>query len=54
MALRSNNIALFCAAVAASAALGFYGTGLHPLWFLTWFAPLPVYLLATRSTPSGE
>ena len=32
--------------VTASAML-FWGTGLHPLWFLTWFAPLPVLLISS-------
>jgi apolipoprotein N-acyltransferase len=31
-------------AAAATAALLFWGTGLHPLWYLTWFFPLPVLL----------
>jgi apolipoprotein N-acyltransferase len=35
-------------ALTASAALVFCGTGLHPLWWLTWFAPLPVLLVAAR------
>ena len=39
---------LALAAVAASSALLFWGTGLHPLWWLTWFAPLPVLLVAPR------
>jgi apolipoprotein N-acyltransferase-like protein len=26
----------------------FWGTGLQPLWFLTWFAPLPVLLISSR------
>jgi apolipoprotein N-acyltransferase len=33
-------------AVALTAALAWLGTGLHPLWPLTWFAPLPVLLYA--------
>jgi apolipoprotein N-acyltransferase len=35
-------------AVAATAAAWYFGTGLHPLWFLLWLAPLPVLLLAPR------
>lgn len=31
-----------------SAALFAFGTGLHPVWWLTWFAPVPVLLLAPR------
>jgi apolipoprotein N-acyltransferase len=35
-------------ALAASAAALWFGTGLHPLWWLTWFAPVPVLLAAAR------
>lgn len=35
-------------ALIASAALFFVGTGLHPVWWVTWLAPLPVLLLAPR------
>ncbi|MCU1666462.1 MAG: hypothetical protein JWR58_6527, partial [Pseudonocardia sp.] len=35
-------------ALMASAALFFVGTGLHPVWWVTWLAPLPVLLLARR------
>jgi apolipoprotein N-acyltransferase len=35
-------------AVAATAAAWYFGTGLHPLWFLLWLAPLPVLLVAPR------
>lgn len=32
-------------------ALAFYfGTGLHPIWWLTWLAPLPLLLVAPRLT----
>ena len=41
---------LIGAAVIASAVLFFFGTGLHPLWYLTWLAPLPALLLAPRIT----
>lgn len=37
------------AAVAATAALLFAATGLHPFWPALWFAPVPILLLATRS-----
>jgi apolipoprotein N-acyltransferase len=36
-------------AIAASAALLYFGNGLEPLWPLVWFAPLPILLLALRS-----
>jgi hypothetical protein len=35
-------------AVTASAALLFLGTGLHPVWWLTWLGVLPVLLVAPR------
>jgi apolipoprotein N-acyltransferase len=44
----ANNFLPAACAVAATAALLFWGTGLHPLWYLTWFAPLPVLLIAPR------
>jgi len=36
------------ASVVAASAMLFWGTGLHPLWWLTWLAPLPVLLIAPR------
>ena len=36
------------AALAVSSAAWFFSTGLHPLWFLLWLAPLPVLLVAPR------
>ncbi|HTV14621.1 MAG TPA: nitrilase-related carbon-nitrogen hydrolase [Acidobacteriaceae bacterium] len=35
-------------AIAASAAAWYFGTGLHPAWYLLWMAPLPVLLVAPR------
>ena len=37
-------------AVALSAALIWFGTGLNPWWPLVWFAPLPMLFYATRSS----
>jgi apolipoprotein N-acyltransferase len=37
-------------AIACSATLIWFGNGLDPWWPLFWFAPLPVLLLATRSS----
>lgn len=37
-------------AVAATAVLVYFGTGLFPNWPLLWFAPLPVLLFAQRSS----
>ena len=38
-------------ALVASAAAWYFGSGLHPLWLLTWLAPLPVLLVAPRLRP---
>jgi apolipoprotein N-acyltransferase len=35
-------------ALASSAIAFFFGTGLHPIWWLTWLAPLPVLVAAPR------
>ena len=37
-------------ATAMSAVAYFYGTGLHPRWYLTWIATLPVLMFALRSS----
>jgi apolipoprotein N-acyltransferase len=37
-------------AVITSAVAYFYGTGLHPRWYLTWIAPLPILMFALRSS----
>ncbi len=35
-------------AIVVTAAMLFFGTGLHPLWWLTWWAPIPVLWASTR------
>lgn len=45
---RSGVVTLTVAAAAATSALLYLGTGPHPVWILTWVAPLPVLLLAPR------
>ena len=45
--LRKAGIGL--ATVAASALLWWFGSNLHPVWWLTWLAPLPVLWLAPRT-----
>jgi len=40
-------------AVASTAVLVWFGTGLAPWWPLLWFAPLPVLLFASRSSWQG-
>ncbi|MGH9471071.1 MAG: nitrilase-related carbon-nitrogen hydrolase [Terriglobia bacterium] len=47
---KSRPLALwYAAAVALSAAALFFGSGLKPVWWLMWLAPLPVLLLAPRA-----
>ncbi len=48
MRSRSKQISLGLLALLLSAAAWFYGTGLHPIWLLTWLAPLPIVLIAPR------
>lgn len=50
MASRSNRTMLVFAllATALSAAGWWFGAQLHPIWWLTWLAPLPILWLATR------
>src|SRR5262249_2568871 len=47
----SNRGGVFPAIVAAvaSGALFYFGTGLHPVWWLTWLAPFPVLLVAPHA-----
>jgi len=35
-------------ALLSSAVALYFGTGLHPLWWLTWLAPIPVLVVAPR------
>lgn len=46
----SSQMAAGVMAIAASAALFWFGTGLDPRWPLLWFAPLPVLLFALRGS----
>ncbi|HUB91928.1 MAG TPA: hypothetical protein VMA74_19560, partial [Dyella sp.] len=50
MASRHDYSALrtWFAATALSALCWWFGSGIHPHWWLTWFAPLPVLWLAPR------
>jgi len=43
-----KNFLLAAAAVFVTSAALFCGTGLHPQWWLTWLAPLPVLLISPR------
>jgi apolipoprotein N-acyltransferase len=44
----SHHRALVALALATYAVAFFFGTGLHPIWWLTWLAPLPVLVAASR------
>ena len=45
---RKKRFAFYFAAMAASSAMFFWGMGLHPIWWLTWLAPLPLLLISPR------
>ena len=45
---RARELSRVIAATLVSAILFWLGTGLHPIWWVTWFAPLPVLFLAGR------
>ena len=46
--MKDRRILLVIAAGAASAGLAYLGTGLHPIWWCLWLAPVPVLALATH------
>ncbi|HUI73393.1 MAG TPA: nitrilase-related carbon-nitrogen hydrolase [Candidatus Acidoferrum sp.] len=48
MASKNAKFLAIFGATLVSAALFYFGTGLHPMWWLTWFAPLPILYLAGR------
>src|ERR1700730_11819729 len=48
----NRKIILASAAIVASSAMFFFGTGMRPLWWLMWLAPLPVLLVAPRVSGS--
>ena len=43
-----KTLLLASGAVAVTSAMLFWGTGLHPRWWLTWLAPLPILLISLR------
>jgi apolipoprotein N-acyltransferase len=49
--ITTKNTFPVAAAVVMASAMLFWGTGLHPLWFLTWFAVLPVLVVSPRLGP---
>src|SRR5438445_11589384 len=51
--MRARNLLLVAAAGLASAAFSYLGTGLHPIWWLLWLAPVPVLAIAPRLRSSA-
>jgi apolipoprotein N-acyltransferase len=49
-AFDTRRIGIALLAVATTAVLAWFGTGLFPMWPLLWFAPLPVLLFAGRNS----
>src|SRR4029077_19602283 len=45
--MRRLNLVIIAAGL-ASAALSYLGTGLHPVWWMLWLAPVPVLTIAPR------
>ncbi|HEY4281593.1 MAG TPA: nitrilase-related carbon-nitrogen hydrolase [Chthoniobacterales bacterium] len=43
-----NKTLLAAAAGILSATLAYFGTGLHPIWWLLWLAPIPLLIASTR------
>jgi apolipoprotein N-acyltransferase len=50
---RFHNLFLIIAAGLATAVFSYLGTGLHPIWWLLWLAPVPVLAIAPRLGGSG-
>jgi apolipoprotein N-acyltransferase len=46
--MRSRKLFLICAAGLVSAAFAYLGTGLHPIWWALWLAPIPVLAISPR------
>jgi len=46
---KNISIGWLIAAIACSSLAVFFATGLHPRWWLMWFMPIPVLLVAARS-----
>jgi len=46
--MRSSQLFAVAAAGLVSAAFAFLGTGLHPIWWALWLAPIPVLAIAPR------
>ena len=46
--MQSRKLFLICAAGLVSAAFAYLGTGLHPIWWALWLAPIPVLAISPR------
>jgi apolipoprotein N-acyltransferase len=46
--MRSRKLFLIAAAGLVAAAFSYLGTGLHPIWWALWLAPIPVLAIAPR------
>jgi apolipoprotein N-acyltransferase len=46
--MRAQNLFVIAAAGLLSATLAYFGTGLHPIWWALWLAPIPVVAIAAR------
>ncbi|MGH8101027.1 MAG: nitrilase-related carbon-nitrogen hydrolase, partial [Chthoniobacterales bacterium] len=51
--MRSHHLFLAIAAGLATAVASYFGTGLHPIWWLLWLAPVPMLAIAPRLSDSG-
>src|SRR5438876_6513589 len=51
--MRSLSVFPVIAAALATAALSYLGTGLHPIWWMLWLAPVPVLAIAPRLSTSA-
>ena len=50
--MKSFKFLLVIVAGTTTAALLYFGTGLHPIWPLLWFAPIPVIAIAPQLSAS--
>src|ERR1700757_4746803 len=46
--MRSLSFSSVIAAVLATAAFSYFGTGLHPIWWALWLAPVPMLAISLR------
>ena len=46
--MRSGKLFLIAAAGLVSAMFAYFGTGLHPIWWALWLAPIPVLAISPR------